>query len=177
MQCTDAYRLMARALDGDEASGLDTHVASCPQCAAEWSRLRAVESLFAAQSLVDPPPGFEVRVVEHIDLHTRLRPPLERSLLQIGTIISGTLVAFFGLLGLVRGGMQAYSFPPLDGLVAAFTHVGRTAQGVVAAHLGAVEGGALAWPLYCALSAAIALLWFGALVLPRYHSQAMRTRA
>jgi hypothetical protein len=66
--------LAAGVLGGRERVDLLEHVGACARCAGELDRLMAtVDSLLHLATEVDPPVGFEVRVIEQ--LHARSTSP------------------------------------------------------------------------------------------------------
>jgi len=68
---------MMQALDGDLGSaqrvGLETHLAGCVSCQAEWDRLQELERLLKRAPTVGPSVGFMGRVLARVDRRRRLR--------------------------------------------------------------------------------------------------------
>jgi len=164
---------MAEVLDGADDPALDAHLAVCGACAAEWQQLVVLEALFEAQTLEQPPAGLDERVLHYIEAELARVPAWQRSLLQIGLIVVGVLAFATAVAAFVNG---------LDVLVVGpilVVWLGALARGAQVALAGAWSGwaeGALAWPVYLTLALAIALAWFGALVIPRAAGSARRIR-
>jgi predicted anti-sigma-YlaC factor YlaD len=58
--------LMSLSLDGllskEEQQRLETHLAGCPGCRAEWQAMQQVSAMFERSAMVGPPLGFAIRV-------------------------------------------------------------------------------------------------------------------
>lgn len=178
MPCDDACELMAEALDNaaegqvDEA-GFETHLLGCEACRHEWRKLEALEGLLRAERLVEPPPNFGSRALARIAEESRRAPAWQRRLLGILAI----LAAVGGLASAIAGVVDGLPGP---GRLAAATTLGRgLVPGTISFldGLGAiVAGSGQAWLLYGLLAAALAMLWFAALVLPRTAPARSSTR-
>lgn len=178
MQCDDACTLMAESLDSPIAdpldrAGFEAHLRGCDDCRREWRELRVLESLLRAEGLVEPPPNFGSRALAFIAVEAGRTPAWQRRLLGILTI----LAAVGGLASAVAGIVNGLPGPGL--LAAASTLVRGLVPGAISflAGLGAiVAGSGQAWLLYGLLAAALAMLWFAALVLPRTALAPSRAR-
>ncbi|MFQ5460028.1 MAG: anti-sigma factor family protein [Anaerolineae bacterium] len=165
MDCRSAGHLMSEVLEGqgdpDPKGDLPRHVATCSECRAEWARLKAVDALLRAQSLVDPPGDFTSATLRRVERETRTSTaspdrvaPLDALLVLAGAAatagVGASLVNQEGLVSLIDGirvlarGMQVLA-PALL----------QPAPAWVSMSLNVVA------------SLAIAVAWFGALVVPR----------
>jgi anti-sigma factor RsiW len=171
MQCDCARVLMSDALDGVDAPGLDGHLAACPACAAEWSRLRSVDARLRAQPLIAPPAHFGARLLHQVVLETCERPAWQRSLMHVGVVVSGTLMVLVGVTLLLHGWRVTMpGTPAMAQVAAALRGVGTV--GAVVWEL--VVRDAVRWPLSVALAIGLAAAWFGALVVPRFAERTAR---
>lgn len=173
MHCDNARQLMAEALDGADEAAFEPHLAHCPACAAEWQHLLVLETLFQTQALDTPPPDFAHRVSEYIATEIERVPAWQRSLMQIGVIVAGVFAIASGLAAFVHG-FNVWVYGPA--LMIWLGVVARSCQSALVALVGGWSDGALAWPIYVSLALAIALAWFGVLVLPRAATSARRIR-
>ncbi len=174
MSCADTRALMDAALDGAKPPGLAEHLSSCGNCAAEWARLVALERLLRAPLSVGLPEGFHNRVLARVDLDPRspwLRRSDVRALLSVATVIAGFLLIAVGMLAAVH----ALSQP---GELRAWLETANVVAAWLAAGVSAAAAPSgqtmLAWPIQIALALALALIWFGTLVLPRHALPGLR---
>jgi anti-sigma factor RsiW len=174
MSCMDARTLMDAALDGERPPELGAHLASCESCAREWSALVALEARLRAPAAVRLPDGFHTRTMVRIDLDPRMswqRRSEVRAVLSVLTVVAGCLMLAVGLMAVAQALRQ-------PGEVRAWLDVFGQAADWVAGAAGATVpafGRSLwVWTVYGAVSVALALIWFGALVLPRQSPSAVR---
>lgn len=77
MGCDRAREWMMQELDGDLGSAqrveLETHLAGCVSCQAEWGRLQELERLLKGAPTVGPSVGFMGRVLARVDRRRRFR--------------------------------------------------------------------------------------------------------
>lgn len=77
MGCDRVLEWMMQELDGDLGSAqrveLETHLAGCASCQAEWGRLQELERLLRGAPAVHPVVGFVGRVLARVDRRRRLR--------------------------------------------------------------------------------------------------------
>ncbi len=177
MQCDNARRLMAEALDDCASAAddvaLDAHLAQCRDCAAEWQQLLLLEVLFDAQDLDEPPADFAARVTRRLEAELGQMPAWQHSLMQIGLIVTGLLAALTGVAAVVTG-FDVLVYGPI--VLVWLGVLARGAQTALAGMWGGWTDGMMAWPLYLTLALAIALAWFGALVIPRAATSARRVK-
>lgn len=68
--CEEYTELISAALDGalspDEQEKLDTHLASCPDCAALFKDLSALHTALEDLPAVEPPPELKARILEQV---------------------------------------------------------------------------------------------------------------
>ncbi|RIL07776.1 hypothetical protein DCC79_14570 [bacterium] len=156
---------MAEVLDGADDGPLVPHLATCPDCAAEWRALGSLEAWLEAQSLDEPPAHLAHRVMHRLELDAAgaALEAWRRSLLQIGAILAGVTALALG------GAIVFFDLPVRTHAVVLGAWVMDMARAawrwVDASHSGA--GGAALWLVYGGLAIAIAAIWFGALVVPR----------
>lgn len=166
MQCMEARALMDAALDGERPPDLGAHLGDCPACAAEWSALVALEALLRRPVSVHVPSGFHARTVSRLELNTAptwQRRSDVRAGLSVLTVVAGGLMVAVGLMVVAQGLRQ-------PGEVRAWLDIVDAAAGWLLATslpLVAPLGGVWAWLLAGGLVVAMALMWFGALLLPR----------
>ena len=95
--------LYDEALSGARLVTITQHLASCPECRAEWAKFRKVVQAMADLGTADPSPGFAARVRQRLETP----PPWQRALqwlfypLHVKVPIQAmavVLVAFAGLL-------------------------------------------------------------------------------
>jgi hypothetical protein len=165
MQCDYARILMDERLDGGEAPGLRSHVFACGDCAATWAELRAAEGLLSAQELVEVPPHLTSRVMSYIETETRQMPEWRRTLMQIALIAVGAVLLALATAAFVHGWAQVLTGPSVAGQM---DGVFRGAGVLSGMFLDAFGRAAMEWLIYGALAVALALVWFGALVVPRF---------
>lgn len=98
MRCEQASELMSLRLDAvpHDADLLDRHLAQCPACRAQWSRLQAVTRLFAQPPVLLPPADFTLRVMARIEARSAYAYSPGRTI--IGWLIVLLSVAVFGAL-------------------------------------------------------------------------------
>jgi len=172
MRCERARELMAEALEGAPGAELNAHLGTCPDCSAAWSRLAAVDALLRAQGLVDPPAGFGARLELRLAEAAPPRVAWRQRGLQAATILMGIALMSLGAFSLGRSWLQALGGRPATAPVDHMAwRVGLALETVMAE----TDGSLVAWALYGALAAAIAAMWFGALVLPRLGRDTLRT--
>jgi len=158
---------MDAALDGERPQELADHLSECAACGAVWRELVALDRLLRVPTAIRLPAAFEAATMARIgddDLPAWLGRRRTRAALALATIATGCLLVLAGLIAVVQAARQ-----PSE-LRAWLDVGGLVADAVVAtagAALASVAHSALAWPLYAALALAVALIWFGALVLPR----------
>lgn len=174
MSCVDAREWMDAALDGERPVDLAAHLAQCESCRAEWTALVALEARLRTPGDVRLPDGFHSRVMSRIDLDPRTswqRHANVQAFLSVLTVVAGCLLVAVGLLAVAQalrqpGEVRAW-LDVLDGAASWVTDEAIT--------MPAPMGAALwTWPVYAAVVVAVALIWFGALVLPRSPSGATR---
>lgn len=171
MQCDHARILMDDRLDGGEAPGLREHTATCDECASRWSQLCAAESFLRGQELVEAPGNMTSRVMHHIELETRRMPEWQRTLMQVALIAIGAVLLALATVAFVHGWTQVLAGPVATGQVDAAFRGAGILSGMLADTVGR---SAVVWPLYAALAVALALVWFGALVVPRFAPRPSR---
>jgi predicted anti-sigma-YlaC factor YlaD len=173
MPCVDARNLMETALDGARPPELAEHLADCPDCAAEWSQLVALERLLSRPTVLNPPATFYAATLRRIDREVPapwFQRRNVRGVLSLALILAGVAVIVSGLLSLGRAIQQPSE---LAGWLAVVGTAFNSAAITVNAILEQASGGVIGWPLGAALALAVALIWFGALVLPRqFHGGA-----
>jgi anti-sigma factor RsiW len=173
MSCMDARALMDAALDGERPAELAAHLEQCAPCGREWAALVALEERLRSPAEVRLPDGFHNRVLVRIDLDPRTawqRRSDVRAALSVLTVVAGCLLVAVGLMAVAQALRQ-------PGEVRAWLDVfGGAADWVAGAALTAPApfGDVLVWPVYGAVAVALALIWFGALILPRHPSRAVR---
>src|SRR3990172_4810980 len=101
MRCDHARELMLALPDDGDERRLRGHFTECRECAAEWRSVAAVDALLRAQSLVDPPEGFALRVVSALESEARRLPARQRYFMQVAWIVTGALVMASGFVSLV----------------------------------------------------------------------------
>lgn len=168
MQCDRARNLMSDVLDGRPSPELERHVASCSSCSHELRSLQAVDLWLRTQPQVEPPPHFASRAMSYIDRRLRVVPRWQRTMLQVGAIASGTLLVAIGVVAVLHGGRTVFAWLPDFDAAGALDALGlgvrvladRVPLGLT---VGAVAAG---------LSIVLAVIWFGALVVPRHGTTA-----
>lgn len=168
MQCDRARNLMSDVLDGERSPELERHVASCSACSHELRALQAVDLWLRSQPAVEPPAHFASRAMSYIEARMRVVPRWQRTLLQVGAIASGTLLVAIGVVVLLHGGRTVFAWLPAFDAAGTRDAFGlglrvladRVPLGLAA---GAAAGG---------LSIVLAVIWFGALVVPRHGPSA-----
>lgn len=171
MPCDHARRLMGDRLDGEAVPELDAHLRDCVACASELARLADVDALLKAQQLVELPPNFSSRMMHRLAEADRRRPDWRRGLIQIGAVMSGTLAAAAGGGLLLNGWRWTMVGTPLSDQA---TMIVRSVPIVIVTVLESSAHGAVRWPVYGVLAAALAAAWFGALVVPRLGERTAR---
>ena len=171
MQCDYARILMDERLDGGVAPGLRSHLVACGECAAAWAELRAAEGLLSAQELVEAPPHMTSRVMSYIETETRRMPEWQRTLMQVGVIAVGAVLLALATAAFVHGWVQVLTGPSVAGQVDGLYRGAGLLSGMLVDAFGRT---AIVWPLYGALAVALALVWFGALVVPRFAPRSTR---
>ncbi len=167
MSCAVAHSLMDEALDGDKPPELAAHLASCPSCAVEWSRLLSLEILLQRPGQPRPPAGFHSRTMARLD-RGLASPWLARAdvrvMLSVVTVLTGVLLVLVGVAMV----LQTVGRPDE---VAGWLDVARALGGWgfgVFGRLAAPAGATMVtWTVYGILALTLALMWFGALVVPR----------
>jgi anti-sigma factor RsiW len=102
MDCSHFQARIDRRLDGEldylEIAGLERHLDSCVDCAAESAETSAVRSALAAWGSVEltPPPGFAQRVIAAVE-----REPAVGAARPFRRAVDGRLQEIDGLLGRV----------------------------------------------------------------------------
>jgi len=70
MRCFSVRRRLSPYVDGElaarEAGKLESHLAGCPRCAADYKEMAGVHGLFAGARRYSAPPGFPAAVMEKI---------------------------------------------------------------------------------------------------------------
>jgi hypothetical protein len=171
MECDRARILMAEVLEGGQAPGLAEHTATCPSCGPAWSRLQAVDALLRAEPLRHPPPNFPSRVMHRLEAHERRRPAWQGTAMELGALVCGTLTVVVGMGLLVHGWdvTMAGSW-----LAEEAELVGRGALLLAGALWAAAMRDAAVASLDVLLAVAVAMGWFGALVVPRWAVRRVR---
>jgi len=155
---------MADALAGTDAPGLHAHLAACPACGGEWEIQAMVDRWFGARPLDEAPEGFVDAVLARLE-HEILRiPAWQRSLMQIGVIASGVIAAASTAAVVVHGAQSLVYAPLMIAWLEAVIDGLRAASSVVLG--GTARDVAWLW-LSLILAAALAVAWFGILVVPR----------
>jgi anti-sigma factor RsiW len=165
MQCDRARELMTAALDGAGPAELEDHLASCPACLEEWREVRAVDCLLRGQGLIDPPQHFTESVLARLEAEMALRPGWQVASMTVATIVLGTVMVLTAAAALVSGGAGVLS------ALGTAVDVPSLARAVaVAARLAArgTSAGIATGVTYTVVAVFIAVMWFGALVVPRH---------
>lgn len=173
MHCNDARQLMLAVLDEEssDAGALASHMESCPACANEWHRLSEAESLLRSQGLEPPPPGLAGRVTAALPEEARRPPVWQRRAMELAWVVTGVLVMASAVVSLLPTWHAVLADPRISGLR-------EFAMGVLsAALLVLVDTGVLLWPLYGLLAVAMAIFWFGAIIVPLHTRRLVRSRA
>lgn len=171
MECDRARVLMAEALEGEPAPALANHVATCPSCGPAWARLQAVDVLLRSEVMPHPPPNFTTRVMSRLATYERRRPAWQLTLLQLGALVSGALTVALGVGLVVHGWGLTMTGTWLAGEVEL---VGRSAFLLAGALWSAAMRDAAIASLNVLLAIAVAIGWFGALVVPRWAAHRVR---
>jgi hypothetical protein len=112
----DLAELALGVVTGLERAQILEHVEGCPQCSAELEQLAAAaDSVLAIVPGVDPPAGFEVRVLDRIKLERRTARPVVRlrRVLASAAIVLASVGAGIGI------GLASSSSTPQSTLSAA----------------------------------------------------------
>jgi len=97
---------MSLVLDGqlnrDRQSGLEQHVATCPDCQAAWNAMQQVSTMLAKSPMVGPSFGFSLRVERRLAERTTQRRQLFRgmALLTSSLSLAGVGAALILVIGL-----------------------------------------------------------------------------
>jgi anti-sigma factor RsiW len=164
---------MDEVLDGAPDGGLDEHLAGCPACAEQWSQLTRLERRLRAPSVVDPPAGFQRQTMARLvqaEGPAWIEDSWLRGLLSAATLVVGLLLASIGMLAVG----QALGRPAELTAWWSLAGAGYDVATGLAAMLSPVQAGWLFWPLAGALALALAVIWFGVLVLPRRFGRLRR---
>jgi predicted anti-sigma-YlaC factor YlaD len=99
------------ALDGTLAAPdrqrLMAHLDTCPQCRADWEALSALEQLLSRPRVVQPAPGFAIRVEARLTRIENQRRTLVGGLILLGAAVVFSLLALPSLLN-GRNPIEAY---------------------------------------------------------------------
>lgn len=107
IRCKQAGQMMSErlddALDEAEASLLARHVSACETCRAEWEKLQALDQLFRAAPMVEPPVRLRVHVMARLERRHKARQTiLGFTTLSLGTVTLALLLIAPLLLGLLN---------------------------------------------------------------------------
>jgi anti-sigma factor RsiW len=97
MNCQQMSQLMSLslddALDDAQSSLLQSHLAECPACQAEWAAMQHVSHLLVSAPMIAPPPGFTLRVSQRLTSHqTRRRELFGGAALVMGSLSLSSLL-------------------------------------------------------------------------------------
>lgn len=172
MDCDRARVLMAETLDavaaapdGASAPAAAAHVSLCSSCSAWWRRLRAADALLRSEPLRHPPPHFTSRVMHRLAAAERRRPAWRATLMEVGALVSGAVTLMLGLALVVHGWGLTMAGTWIAGEVVL---CGRGLALLAGALWGAAMREAAVVSLDLLLAAAVAVGWFGALIVPRW---------
>ncbi len=170
MRCEHAGEMMSARLDGRlsgaESEVLDSHLAACSKCRAEWRALLSVDQFLASPPL-SPAPGYlRSRVMARVERRQwARRVAVGGAALALGTVVLAMLTLAPVLLGLTNAGSALNTL-----LIVGGEAVAQAAALIgTAARTGAVLLRAFALPTagfaVCAMIAAAFLtaLWIGTL--------------
>ncbi len=175
MRCNDACQLMLAILDSEseDTRALAEHVRECSDCADTWRRLRQGEELLRSQKMIEAPEGLAETVVGLLGRRDR-RPRLWRTRAAGGMwVLGGALLGASAASMLAAAALAVVTSPRL---VSALSGAAASAWQPVASLLASVNLAPLLWPLYSLLAVAMAMFWFGALVVPLHARRLVRSR-
>lgn len=167
MSCVDARSLMDLSLDGLPSTGLAEHLSTCAACRADWAVLGRMEHLLRTSPEPEPPLEFVARTMARWD-NEAVAPwvgnPTLRAGLSLLTVLVGLLLVMVGAVAVLQAVHQPTEVSELLAWAATATDVTAGLAYLAVPSLGREL---LAWPLYAAIGLALALIWFGLLVVPR----------
>lgn len=176
MRCNDAGQLMLAILDDEshDSRALAEHVRECSDCADTWRRLSQAEAVLRSQEMVEPPEGLTGAVVDAIALDSRRsRAPSDRSS-EVVWLVAGVLLLAAASSVLAAATVGVLTYPRL---LNAASRLSESAWQALSSVLGFVNPAPLLWPIYGLLALALAMFWFGALVVPLHARRLARSRA
>jgi predicted anti-sigma-YlaC factor YlaD len=111
MNCEQNELWMMDALDGVLAAPnrqrLEAHIETCDHCRAEWDALKSLDQILAASPMIQPAPGFAVRVEARWERYEAQRRTLLGGLILLGAAAALCLLAVPSLLN-GRNPIDAY---------------------------------------------------------------------
>ena len=111
MDCEQNELWMMDELDGvlatPERQRLEAHVESCDHCRAEWDALTTLDQILTTSPLMQPEPGFSVRVEARWERYETQRRTLLGGLILLGAAAALCLLAVPSLLN-GRNPIEAY---------------------------------------------------------------------
>lgn len=168
MHCSDACEQMPAALEGTAAPELHNHLASCATCGATWAELVRLDALLRRQALIEPSVDLTRMVMEQLNPRSSRRAIRTRGpAAPLLVLAAGVLIVV--LAAVVIGRAEPAGLTPQGlGLTVGLLQIGGALAQLV---IGRLFTGPLVWLSYAALAAAMAAMWFGALVVPRMSLQ------
>lgn len=170
MRCEQASEMMSarldERLDSAESALLETHLAECSACQAEWQRMQILDQLLSSAPMIPAPVRVRVQVMTRLERRDQARRVfIGGTTLTLGTVALALLMVAPALLGL----LDASGITPalLYGGPKTFSHllgVGET-MGQMYITLAATLLVPLAVLGLCGLVIALTLngLWIGAM--------------
>lgn len=171
MDCERSRLTMLERFDGLDPPELVEHVAACADCRAEWDRLELAEGILRSVEHVGPPPHFRGRVMHLVAAEERRKPAWRRRLASVGVVVSGSLAGLVCAVLLAeawRAVLDASSAAPIAAAAAEGAGVLASILWTTALRIGPT---AMA---HAVLVVALALVWFGVLVVPRWTTRGAR---
>lgn len=168
MSCIDAFDLMDEALDGSRPPELAVHLATCHSCADQWAQLVALEDMLRRPEQPRLPRGFHRRTMERLDMSLSspwLAQSDVRAVLSAATLLTGVLLVSVGIAAVLQAIRQPEDVAGWLDVARALGGWGLDAAGFMVTPASA---NAITWSVYGILALALALLWFGALLMPRH---------
>ena len=184
MRCKQAGQMMSERLDGRlndaDSALLDEHLTACGACQAGWQSLQALDTLFSAAPMVQPPLRVRVQVMTRLARRDQARRAVVGgATLTLGTVslallaLAPIFVGFLDATGILPAPIFA-DFSNIAGILPALVSGGPTTIVQLLAFLGSVGRALLvlmetvAVPLaflgLCGLAMTLTLngLWIGA---------------
>lgn len=117
MNCQQISQLMSLSLDDaledTQTSLLQSHLAECPACQAEWAAIQHVSHLLANAPMIAPPPGFTLRVTQRLaSRETRRHELFGGAALVMGSLSLSSLIVPL-VAGMIILFWQACTHPSL----------------------------------------------------------------